>query len=154
MNGECGNAQNGSIDFDKLMHKRIISISENDPPSNTQIPIKPSVPQPSSISLNVHHRIVTLARSRFGLQFQAGAVRVRRNHVKSIAHIVPSQNDAVKENHKEGLQSAEKAKKEANSLFSDGESDQTGHVAREEVASSGLDVPVLILVEHVETGGE
>jgi len=100
MNGECGNAQNGSIDFDKLMHKRIKAISENDPASNTQIPIKPSVPQPSSISLHIHHRIVTLARRRFGLQFQAGAVRVCRNHVKTIAHIVPSQNDAVKEKRK------------------------------------------------------
>ncbi|WVY97107.1 hypothetical protein V8G54_029258 [Vigna mungo] len=154
MNGECGNTQYGSIDFDKLMHERIRPISENDPPSNTQIPIKPSVPQPSSISLNIHHRIVALARRRFGLQFQAGAVRVRRNHVKSIAHIVPSQNHTVKDNRKEGLHSAEKAKKEANSLFSDGESDQTGHVAREEIASSGFEVPVLILVEHVETGGE
>ena len=91
MNGECGNAQNGSIDFDKLMHIRIMATSENDSASNTQIPIKPSVPQASSISLHIHHGVVTLAGRRFGLQFEAGAVGVRRYHVKAVAHIVPRQ---------------------------------------------------------------
>lgn len=91
MNGECGNAQNGSIDFDKLMHIRIMATSENDSASNTQIPIKPSVPQASSISLDIHHGVVTLAGRRFGLQFEAGAVGVRRYHVKTVPDIVPRQ---------------------------------------------------------------
>lgn len=38
------------------------------------------------------------------------------------------------------------------SLISDGESNQTRHVAGEEVASTGLEVPFFVLVQKVKSG--
>lgn len=57
MNGECGYAENGSVNFDQLMKIRIIATSENDPPCNTQISIEPGMPQASSIGLHIEHQI-------------------------------------------------------------------------------------------------
>lgn len=39
-------------------------------------------------------------------------------------------------------------------LFADRERDQAGHVAGEEVAATGLQVPVIVLAEQLEPRGE
>ena len=81
---------------------------ENDPSCNTQIPIKPSVPQ-ATIGLHIEHEVGALGRRRSGLQFEAGAIGMRRNRVEAIPELV---------------------------LVSDSEGEQAGHVAGRPVQKS------------------
>lgn len=60
---------------------------------------------------------------RLGLELETGAVRVGCNYVEAVPNSV---------------------------LLPDGEGDQAGHVAREEVAAAGLQVPVIALAEQLE----
>lgn len=60
---------------------------------------------------------------RPGFELETGAISVGCNNVESVPNSV---------------------------LFPDGKGDQAGHVAREEVAAAGLQVPVITLAEELE----
>jgi len=82
------------------------------------------MPQPTSVCLHIDHLVARFDGGRPGFELETGTISVGCDYVETVPNSV---------------------------LFPNGKSDQAGHVAREEVAAAGLQVPVITLAEQLES---
>ena len=90
MYGQCGHTYQWSGDLDQLMLEGTICSLEDDSPSQSQIPVKPSMPQPTPVGLHIDHLVARFEGGRPGLELEAWTISVGSDYIEPVPEAVPA----------------------------------------------------------------
>eukprot|EP00048_Salpingoeca_helianthica_P015504 m.227119 g.227119 ORF g.227119 m.227119 type:complete len:306 (-) comp17120_c0_seq1:46-963(-) len=105
VNGEVGDAQDRALHMHQLVGQQARGILDNDTARNSQVAIKPGVPETAAVSLHTHGQIARLGQCGARLHAQARAVRVGTDDAKAIARSIATTHSKSDEG---GLVASEK----------------------------------------------
>ena len=127
VNGEGGNAEDGSLDVDELASEGVVvlGIGHDDTARDTEVAVEPRGPDTTTVGLNAALQVSLLGLAGDGLDLEVGRVRVGADDVYAVAGLV---------------------------LGTDGKGDDSGLVASEVVLAASLDlvVPKLALLDTLK----